>query len=519
MRSKEKLVLMGVIVSLLLFSLPTFGQAEPVKSDEDLLKLIDSLETTKRESPPPQNAPGDVLKDVDTTGPISEKVKPPEMPTPTAETIGEGFAAQLVKNFHGSVRLRGMQYTQNPPDRPNVDERNTFGNVLAKFTNKTGGKSWDLNVGGWLEYGNEENTYSGTFTNEFAQDTDRRRRILEINELFLNFSGTNYNAVLGRKTITNGISTLFMPADRMRPQDLNDPMDPKDLNLWQARFDYYLGNHNLTALFLPVYQENKVPSETSRWMGEKKSGDTVEADIYDAGNAGMENDRAKITDNNFGYLLRWKGTVNGWDLFASYYHGPNPYYVVREERVATGVPGQTKPIRYKEVIKTDTIATGFSTSYEKWEFHGEATYTNAYDRKDDNYINYVAGFTYTIDDWAKKIFLEKIDITLEYANEIITNFQNAETYVASSKKSRLGKNDILSRVNLEYNDKLSFQFLCNFSLTRGEEGRYQKLMAKYKIRDGLISKLSLEFFGGQNDSLYGRWSRNDRVTLEIEYSF
>jgi len=91
--------------------------------------------------------------------------------------------------------------------------------------------------------------------------------------------------------------------------------------------------------------------------------------------------------------------------------------------------------------------------------------------------------------------------------------------VASSKKSRLGRNDILSRINFEYSNKLSFQFICNFQLTRGEEGRFQRLEAKYKLRDGLITKLAGEFFGGQSDSMYGRWVRNDRIILEMEYSF
>ena len=456
----------------------------------------------------------DLLKEMES---ISEP--PPVVEAKAAEEKEDGYLTKLVKNFHGSLRLRGMQYTQNPPEREGADERNRFGNVLAKFSDKTGGKNWDINLGGWVEYGNEENTYSGTFAHEYLQDTDRRRRILELNELYLNITGEKFNAVVGRKTITSGISTLFIPSDRMRPQDVNDPLDPKDLNLWQARGDYYLGDWTLTAAFLPVYQENKVPSETSRWMGERKQGDTVEADMYDAGNANMENDRPRVSDTNFGYLLRAKTTFKGWDFFLSYYHGPNPYYVVREERRPTAVPGVTQPVRIKEVVKVDYYAAGFSTTYEKWEFHGEALYNYSYGYKDDNYLSYVLGFTYTIDDWAKKVGLEKIDVTAEYANEVITNFQNAENYVSSSKKSRLGRNDFLSRVNVEYNDKLSFQFLCNFTLTTGEKGRYQKLMAKYKFRDGLISRLALELFGGQSDSLYGRWSRNDRVILEVEYSF
>jgi hypothetical protein len=433
----------------------------------------------------------------------------------------DGYIDQLVKNFHGSVMLRGMQYLRDPQEREGGDMGNTFGNALAKFTDKTGAGKWDFNIGGWAEFGNETNTYSGTFIDRFVQDTDRRRRIVEINELFINLAATSdLNVVVGKKVLTSGISTLFIPSDRLRPQDLNDPLDPKDLNRFQVRADYYRGATTFTAAFVPFYQEPKMPSETSRWMGQKKADDPSDiGDIYSADNLNMENDRAKLSDTNFGYFGRAKTTYRGWDLFASYYHGPNPYYVVRQETRPTSTPGVSEKVSVKEVVKVDTLALGFSTTSGAWEYHGEALYNHSTDSRDDHYISYVGGFTYTLDDFAKRLRLEKIEITAEYANEIITAHQSAERYTSSSRKSRPGRNDIFSRINLEYSDKLSFQILGNFLLTQSEAGRFQKLMGKYKLRDGLVSRLSLELFGGSDDGLYGRWSRNDRFVWDIEYSF
>lgn len=500
------------------------NNGKPAAGDgDDLLKEIDAG-TTPAAGPSAPSTGNDLLKEMDTAQPDTGKPGPKaKAPKPdfgmVIASASEELADTLHKNLHGSLRLRAFHFFQNAAEREGADTRKDYGTALLKFTDKVKVNNWDFNIGGWLEFGNEENTYAETFFHQAVPDWERRRHLFEINELFTNYSGTNYNLVLGKKAVTNGLSTLYSPADRLRPQDLNDPMDPKDLNLWQARLDYFTDSTTLSAAFLPVYQTNKMPSESSRWMGERKQGDALEADMYDSGNLNMQEDRPKLTDNNFGYFLRGKTTYKGWDLFASYYHGPNPFYVVREEQRATAVPGVTEPVRIKEVIKVDTWAAGFSTTHEKWEFHGEAIYNYSYDGKDDNYLSYVGGATYTIDDWAKKVGLEKIDITAEYANEIITNFQNAAGYVSSSKKSRLGRNDILSRVNLEYSDKLSFQFLSNFTLTYGAEGRFQKFQTKYKFRDGLTGKLAVEIFGGQSDSLYGRWYRNDRAIVELEYSF
>ena len=475
----------------------SWGQTDYRFQEDDLLKEMDK---------PTEAAPTDQKG--------KEKAAQAEAKPPTE-------FAKLVDNFHGSLRLRGVHYWQNPPEREGADTRNDFGNALFKFSDKVNYKNFALNVGGWVEYGNEENTYSGTSFSEFWQDMDRRRRILDISDLYINYSRETFNFLIGKKTLTNGMSTLYLPSDRMRPQDLNDPMDVKDLNIWQARLDYDVAEATtLTAAFLPVYQPQKTPSDTSRWMGERKQGDSMEFDLYDAGNANMREDVPKFSDTNFGYFARFKKKgFHGWDLFASFYHGPNPFYVVREEQVPGPTPGTTVSQRIKEVVKVDDYAAGFSTTYESWEFHGEVVYNYSYDRKDDDYFNYVAGFTYTFDDFAKKLWLEKIDVTVEYANEIITRVQNAPTYVSSSKQSRLGRNDILSRINFEYNNKLSFQFVCNFQVNQIDYGRFQRLEAKYKLRDGLISKLAGEFFGGQSDSLYGRWQKNDRIILEFEYSF
>lgn len=483
-----------IILFLVVLMMAAFSPALSGAQDDDLLKEIEG-------KPEEKSGKGSA------TPPGTDKL---------SQEKEESLLGQLKKNFHGSLRLRGTQYWQNAPERDGADTRNSFGEALLKFSNKVKYNKMDFNIGGWTEFGPQENTYAGTAFSDGIMDTERRRHILEFNEIYANYNGLNFNALVGRKTVTNGLSTLYSPSDRMRPMDMNDPLDPKDLNRWQGRLDYFIDATTLSAVFLPVYQGNKAPSNSSRWVGNARQ--PMQSDLYDAGTTNLEEDRVKLTDTNFGYFVRGKTTKNGWDFFASYYHGPNPYFVIREEQRANS-SGITETVKIKEVVKVDTWAAGFSTTHEKWEFHGEAVYNYSYDGKDDNYYNYVLGTTYTIDEWAKKIGFEKIDVTAEYANEIITNYQDSKTYTSSSKKQRLGRNDIFSRINLEYNNKLSFQFQCNFNITYGAEGRYQKLQARYKLRDGLVSRLAVEFFGGQDESLYGRWSKNDRAILELEYSF
>lgn len=465
----------------------------PAMADEDL----DLLKEIDAEKPAEKNQ--DPLKDIDAAMTAEEPKK-------------NKITDQLFSHLSGSLRLRAMYFFLDPQERDNADMNNVMGEALLKFSDWVGGEKWRVAISAWGEGGTQKDTYAGVF--DSLQDNDRRRKYFEVNELYLTLNQPDYNVTLGRKIFANGLATLYSPSDRLRPRDGNDPLDQKDLGIWQARLDYFLDQATITAAVLPVFQPNKGPSETSRWMGSKRANDNRDYDFYEDGSTDKtEEDPANITVNNIGYFARYKNTYRGWDLFFSFYHGPNIYYVLREEKRGSDT------VRIKETVKVGNYAAGFSTTYKKWEFHGEVLFNYSYDGKDDQYISGLGGATYTIDDLAKKIGLEQIDLTLEYGGEVILKSQYAEGYVQSSRKTRLGKNDIYGRVNFKYTDDLSFEYIANFELDNNDGGHYQKFQSKYRLREGLVWKTALEMFNGSDNSYYGRWYRNDRLLMELEYSF
>ncbi|MBN2567838.1 MAG: hypothetical protein JXB42_00240 [Deltaproteobacteria bacterium] len=416
------------------------------------------------------------------------------------------YLTMIGNNLEGSLRLRGHAFFREPEDREGIDDRNPVGEALLRLKTWTGGDTYRIDLAGWVEAGSQKDTYEGI--SRWPQDKDRQRHHFELNELYLSFFQDNYDVVVGKKIFRNGISTLFSPADRYRPTDSNDPLDPKDFGMWQTKLDYYYDKYTFTAAIFPVFNTGKVPSGDSRWSG--TSGDL---DVYDEDTSGkeIEDDFPAMSINSVGYFGRAKTTFKGWDLFASAYHGLNPYYVQREEKRGS------KTVIIKENVKVANYAAGFSTAYKKWEFHGEGLFNFSYDGKDDHYIGTVGGFTYTIDDLAKRVFLQKIDITIEYANEIITKKQYADGYTQSSRKGRMGHNNIFTRINFKYNEDLSFQYVSDFEFD--PSGRYNRMQSEYKIRPGLVWTTALEFFNGKDNSYYGRWERNDRVITDLKYSF
>lgn len=470
-----------------------FGPQQVMSADDlDLLKDLD------KEISPAKESSGDALDLLNELGEAPAEKKDDQFKCLT----------QIGKNLEGSLQLRGHVFYREPEDREGLDKKNPVGEALLRFKTWTGNDTLRLDFSGWLEAGTQEDTYEGVF--RWLQDKDRQRHYLELNELYLTVFRGDYDITIGKKIFQNGISTLYSPADRYRPTDSNDPLDPKDFGVWQTKVDYYLDKFTLTAAIFPVFNTGKQPSAHSRW-----SGDTGDFDIYeedtDTSNNEVEEDFPNISINNTSYFARLKTTFRGWDLFTSAYHGLNPYYVLREETRGA------KTVTIKENVKVGNYAVGFSTDYKKCEFHGEGLFSFAYDGKDDNYINYVGGFTYTVDELAKKMFLEKIDVTIEYAGEAVTKEQYTDNYTRSSRKSRLGRNNIFTRINFKYNEDLSFQYISDFEFD--PTGRYNKIQSKYKIQQGLELVLAAEFFNGKSDSYYGRWERNDRLITALKYSF
>ena len=482
----KRLYLFFLIVAVLIFGTSSVMAED---SDLDLFKEIEKEAVTSEEKDL------DLFKDIEKSSAAESSAK-------------YKILHQLKDNFAGRIRFRYIRFLANAEPEEDRDMKNDHYEGLFRFNSWTGGDKWRFDIDGWAEAGNQENTYRGVL--EWFQDKSRdTRRYFEINELYLVLNQSNYDVTVGKKIFTNGISTLYSPADRFRPQDTHDPLEPKDLGLWQTKLDYYSGKYTLTGAILPIFVPAKNPHETSRWRGSSQSGDSRESEYSIHEDA--DEDFPDISIENVGFFIKSKTTLRGWDLFTSAYYGPNSYHVLEEE------DRDGLPIRIKKTVPIGNIAAGFSTSYKKWEFHAEGLYNQSFDGKEDSYLNAVGGFTYTIDELAKRLFLEKIDITIEYAREWITRRQDAENYTDSSEKNRLGKDEVYVRVDFKVNEDLKFRYGANFEFV--DDGRYNHFESEYRIKPGLTWKAAIETFGGSDESYYGRWWRNDRIITSMEYKF
>jgi hypothetical protein len=485
----------------------------------------------------------DLLQDLDAAMAASAEK---EQAAPQAQ----GAAAQFADNLDLTVRLRGAHFLQTAGDDGlPKDTQDNLGEVRLEYATSATVERVRLVTSGWIEAGNQQDTYAGV--SRFFQDDNRRRNAWEINELYAVVDLDAADLTLGRKVLQNGISTLVSPANRYSPVDFNDPLDPRRLGVWQAALDVPDGDTTWTVALMPFFTPPKTPSPESRWV----SGDAWGGiPAYFGNSQGQfddflewlhffssltQVDLVTLFENFFGisfggttpdittrydlpdaddpdqwsYLGRVKTTMGGWDLFASAFRGPSIYPVMRADLNQTA----SKVAITVEHPVADQLASGFSTTWKELEFHGEALYSHTEDGKDDSYLHYVGGSTWSNQSWPARLGLHRFDLTAEYVGESITHHQNADGYFISSRDARLGRNDAVLRAELFLTEDVSLHYLADILLSNS--ARMHRVGTTWRMTDNLTWHTAMEIFDGPGTSYYGRWRDQDRVVTTLEYRF
>ncbi len=443
--------------------------------------------------------------------------------TPDPFSLLDGPAAEPKKRdlFHElydntSLKLYGRlsAFYQKPEVRAELDDETFVADGHIDMETRLSRGRHQFGTALRLAYGSQQDTYD---QNDYfvgveaaSEAAERNRRYVELDELFWISSWHNVDLTLGKKRFNSGVAPLYSPVDRLNPIDLNDPLDPRKSGLWQAVIESYHGDTTFTLGLFPFFIPPKIPSSRSRWRQSTISSTAVDFQFFntsaDIGEALPEGvDELQVTG-------RIKTTWKGWDVFAIAASGIGAYPVLRNDTI-----DPANPILTREYIRATTLGFGFSTTFAKLELHGESLVQWSDDDKDDDYIVGLIGGTYTFDDLVQPLGLDRVEITVDYAGEGIFDRQKGAQFQASSSIVRVGQNDLIMSVNIDFNDDLSLKCFANLDLD--ENGTFVSPALRYRPTPGLWLTFSAEMFLGPDDSFYGRWDQNDRFLLAMEYSF
>ncbi len=475
--------------------------------------------------------------------------------------VDNSFTAQVLRNLNLAARFRSYHYLERvgnlsgPDAEMNLDHKLDYNEVKLDFATAYENDILHLATSGWLEAGSQQDTFDSV---GFWQDNNLRRNNVELNELYIRVSTDSLKVTLGKQIIHNSSSTFYTPADLYSSLDFNDPLDPRKLGTWQFALEGDTTSVSWKAALLPVFQPPKTPAASSRWIS-GGAGNFDISDIYSSSYGSKNEYYSQIMDplyffgpqlfgsdysfdlwlidnmlmlqgpvpkiyakydiprpgkvNTTGIFGQIQTTFGDWDLMGSVYHGPALYPVLWLD-LEPVEPAITLTVTHPQ---TNQLTGGFSTIWNKLVLHGEGIYNYSEGGKDDNYFQYVLGFSLTNQSLAQELGLIRIDWGLEYAGEKITHDQDAPAYVISSREIRLGRNNLIQGLALHITDSLRLQYLLDLELSKGS--RLNRLNLEWNITEKLTVDAAIEDFHGPDDSYYGYWKNQDRAIMSLKYQF
>lgn len=432
------------------------------------------------------------------------------------EEAGQGsLFERFIDHFQGKQVLRydffleEMGVPESPPFEPDT-QRHIFG-YRNEFETFVSDEWLRFSLAGWIGFDNQKDAYRSRLTEieewsweDIFQDRSYKRNFLQISELYLGFFTPILDIALGKKILVNSLSSLYSPADLYYAKDLYDPLDEGKIGKLLVQLDLKLGDQALTGVIFPVYQGDKI-NPGSRWSYDG---------VFDALNRNQllysEEDYPDISLENMSYFLRLKGPVLGVDYLISLFHGI-------DEAAVSKVTGPLPFDKELDVVPVFQAAHGLATTIGKLELHTEALFNYAYEARDDDYLRYVGGFIFTIDDWLVGTFLDKIELTAEYAGEWLIQEQSHSDYTDSTEMRHLHKNDILQRIFVQMGEKLSVEIVVQYELNH--IGFIFGSAVAYTPLPDLELEVDFQIFRPPDGSEYYDWRDNTRIFTVVTYSY
>jgi len=444
-------------------------------------------------------APGPVARTPDLKTRPAENVPEPEKPAlfPTPSFTGKLFAG-YDQYFHGS-------------------QTDTNGNYFLETV-------LDLNITGRID-----DHFLYVFTPRMQQHSgnlvDTRFEFLEQNETrpaftfqeaYLEFSHGGFSATVGKQIYTWGVADAYKPMDVVNPRDSLIVPDNYKIGVPSAALRYSGEWGSVESIVIPWFTPSRVPESTDRWFPDdsdlrrrlQEAIGFVPPIVY----PDRELPGNTLSNLQAGMRLQSSSLVQGWDFSLAYFRGFQPNGIYRGGLAPGFALGLTRT--YPEF---HMAGGSFSTTWQDFEFHGEAAYHHTVeDIQDDDYISYISGLNYN---WTRNLpsFLDRATLVLEYAGEQVTHKRPDGSIFLSSGVDRGLTNSVVGKVRLEFLQETRFEISGAYNFNGADYATGLSLSKKFF--DRLDCKIGADLLWGDKDTFFGSWAQNDRVYSSLTLSF
>jgi len=329
---------------------------------------------------------------------------------------------------------------------------------------------------------------------------DKYETDVKMRELYLQASpAKQLDIKIGRQIVVWGTSDYLRVVDVINPLDLKDPgiTDIEELRLpvTLSKLDYYWGYFNLSGMLIHEIRFNETPPYGS--------------DFYPYPEPPPPGEKPGNTLSNTQFALAFKGIFSGWDLgiyWADIYHSDTHTEASPGGDVSVLLQ---KHERVKMSGASSTLAAG------NWIIKGEAVYWNGLKYTDVPHRSFsrfdlMIGFEYS--------GFNDTRITLEMLNQHIFDYKSELKKYSDS----LDENQFQSVICAErdfMNEALTLTLLATAYGETWQGGSYQRISAEYEIAEALTVKGGVVFYHSGDLSMFNNIGGNDKLSLELKYSF
>jgi 4'-phosphopantetheinyl transferase len=338
-----------------------------------------------------------------------------------------------------------------------------------------------------------------------------RRSYLYLKEAVLALQHRPVSLSLGKQIFAWGTADGWNPTDTLNPYDYMDPIDREKLAVYSAEAALTMGASSLTAVVIPFFTPSRTPLEKGRWVP------PLPADFVGV----VDNRELPETDiSNVQYAVRLRTTIAGWDLTGTYYEGFDNTPVFRS--TTTTLPsGDVVPLLTPVFTKIRAPGFAFSTTWQKFEFHGEAAVKLVERNGRDSRFQGIVGLNYTWADFDLR-WLQQVNVIAEYANEEVISSDRSSSVLpldpTFALPDRAFRHSPIARVLVKFSEETEAEVggTANFA---GPANYYLKVAVSQKVGEALWISAGLDFFAGPRDTFWGRWRDNDRFWIFLKYFF
>ena len=347
-------------------------------------------------------------------------------------------------------------------------------------------------------------------------ETSPQRSIFDVKEAVTTFRVGPVDLMFGKQFFAWGTADGFNPIDLINPYDYLDVIDNEKLAVFTAAGRLTLGASSLTFVVIPVFTPSRTPLDTSRWVPPPPS---------NAPPAVIDGRELPSRDlSNIQYATRLKTTIRGWDLAVSYFDGFDSTPVIKQG-TAPVAPGLSISRFTPVYTRLNVPGFDFSTTWRKFEFHGEAAFRLVASNGRQDQMQGVWGLNYTWDTFELS-WLEQILFIVEYAKTVNLSSGSGSNILGNSSliasglafRNQAFTDSAWGRAIFRFTDKtqLNLSSAIDFS---GPTNGYAQLKATHKLTDALQAEAGLDFFMGGTNTFWGRWRENDRFFFFMKYFF